>query len=110
MKASALGLESKIYVLNKSTGGTDQFTPSFLSNDGKMVGIKNKDYDLKVGVDYNFHEGEGNLFFYFDEKSWLKARLPLQEKRVERLESEHSQALGLLNEIRKKINTIENGI
>lgn len=109
MKASELGFKSTIYVLNKTNGFIDEFLPTFLVNDGKLVEIKNEDYHITVKPDFNFHEKEG-LTFYFDEKNWLNALLPIQEKKVEKIKAELLQASNRLEKIKQEINKIENGI
>ena len=112
MKASELGLASTIYVINKVTGAIDEFKPDSLSVVGDTIEIKTKDYgNLKVQKDYNFHElKEKNLTFYFVEKDWLKALLPMQEMIVESIKVKLSKASDRLDKIKKEINKIENGI
>lgn len=109
MKASELGFKSIIYVLNKSNGNIDEFMPTSLSNDGRFVAIKNSNYDITVGSDFHFHENNG-LTFYFDEKSWLRALLPIQEKEVKKIESELLSSKHRLEKIKQNLNKIENGI
>lgn len=111
MKASELGLASIIYCLNNS-GGADEFTPQALSMIGDHIEIKTENYgNLRVKKDFHFHEvKEKNLTFYFDEKSWLKALLTIQEKVVRNIEAELLQANNRLEKIKQNLNKIENGI
>ena len=109
MKASELGFKSTIYVLNKVNGMVDEFLPTSLSNDGEFVEIKNEDYKIKAKSDYHFHEEKGTTY-YFDEKSWLKALLPIQEKEVEKIKADLLKATNRLEKIKQNINKIENGI
>lgn len=112
MKASELGLASIIYVLNKVTGEIDEFKPNSLSVVGDTIEIKTNDYgNLKVQKDFNFHElKEKNLTFYFVEKDWLKALLPMQERIVSGIHHQLLKATERLEKIKKEINKIENGI